>query len=149
MIGIFTRKYTKREQDEILRSMVIIIDSREKTGKNLHITSLFDSQSIKYKVDKLDFADYTFIIPANEDLDIKEDILFHNLVSIERKSGINEVCLNITTGRKRFQAEYERHKGLMILMIEEDRYKDICENNYRSKISNKSLLGTLHKWQMK
>ena len=97
----------------------------------------------------MSFADYTFIIPANKDLDIKDDILFHDLVSVERKSGINEVCLNITKDRKRFQAEYERHKGLMVVMIENDSYDDICNSNYRSKVSNKSLLGSLHKWQHK
>ena len=144
---MFNRKYTKREQDQITKSMIVVIDSREK--KMDHITSLYDKQKVKYRVEKLDFADYTFIIPANKDLDIKEDILFHDLVSVERKSGISEISNNITVGRKRFQAEYERHKGLMVLMIEDDKYKDICESNYRSKVSNKSLLGTLHKWMIK
>ena len=144
---IFTRKYNSREQYEIIKSMIILTDSREK--KNTHIIKLFDEQNIKHRVEKLDFGDYTFIIPANEDLGIKEDIHFHNLVSIERKSGIDEVCGNITVGRKRFEAEYARHKGLMVLMIEDDRYSDICEGNYKSKVSHKSLLGTLHKWQIK
>lgn len=42
--------------------MVILVDSREK--KNSHILDYFRKQKIAYQVEKLEYNDYSFMIPA-------------------------------------------------------------------------------------
>lgn len=144
---ILPRKYTKKEQELLLSSMGIYIDSREKSNK--WITSLYDKQGISYKTKKLDFADYAPYIPRNEELDILEEISFEKYISVERKASVDEIAGNITNGRERFEREFKRHEGQMILMIEGGSYKDICNAKYRSKIKPISFIGTLHSWQNK
>jgi ERCC4-type nuclease len=52
-------KYTKKERKELLKSLTVLIDTREnKTG---HITQYFDKHGISYKTKKLNFGDYSFI----------------------------------------------------------------------------------------
>ena len=41
-------KYSEEEQKRLMKSMVVLIDSREK--KNQHITDYFDKHKIPYKV---------------------------------------------------------------------------------------------------
>ena len=44
-------KYTDKEIKILLKSMVILVDSREQ--ENSHITKWFDSKKIPYRVEKL------------------------------------------------------------------------------------------------
>ena len=57
-------KYTDKELVELISSMVILIDTREK--KCEHITGYFDRKKVTYKKKALDFGDYSFMIPRNE-----------------------------------------------------------------------------------
>ena len=54
--------------DELISSMVILVDTREKV--NDHILEYFDKKNITYKKKALDYGDYSFMIPANEKLSI-------------------------------------------------------------------------------
>lgn len=45
-------KYSEEEQKSLMKSMVILIDTREK--KNQHITDYFDKHKIPYEVRALD-----------------------------------------------------------------------------------------------
>lgn len=140
-------KYKDKEVKEILETMVIIIDSREKV--NHWVTEKYDKQEIKYEVRKLNHGDYSFYIPKNEKLDISEETSFENHISIERKNSLDELAGSITKDRERFKREYERHEGKMILMIEDGTYGGICKADYRSRIKPLSYLATLHSWQHK
>ena len=42
--------------------MIVLVDSREK--KNSHILDYFRKQKIAYQVEKLEYGDYSFMIPA-------------------------------------------------------------------------------------
>lgn len=144
---IFPRQFTKTEQDLILSKLIVDIDSREK--KNQHITNIFDKSNIQYQTSTLNFADYSFHIPTISELDIHEKISFANHISIERKNSLNEIAGNITKDRERFENEFKRHEGMMILMIECDTYADIFKHNYKSKLLPQSFIGTLHGWSIK
>ena len=144
-IVLSDNNYSNKEINEILDSMTIIIDSREKV--NVHITSIFDKQNVKYAVRKLNHGDYSFYVPQNETLGISEDVSFENCISIERKNSVDELAGSYSTTRKQFEAEHQRHKGKMILLVENDEYHDICEGNYRSKLKPKSFMATIHTWQ--
>ena len=52
---------TDRKIGEILEDMVVIVDSREK--KNEHILEYLNGEGIKWRVEKLDSADYSFVLP--------------------------------------------------------------------------------------
>lgn len=144
---IFPRKYNDKETDLILSKLTVIIDSREKV--NTHITSQFDKANIKHEVRKLNHGDYSFIIPPIPELNIYEEMSLVDRISIERKSSLDEIAGNITKDRERFKREFERHKGLMILLIETNTYADIFNHNYQSKLSPQSFVGTLHSWSIK
>ena len=141
------RKYTDKEISIVLSRMVIVIDSREK--KVSHITNIFNESNIKYKKQKLHFADYSFTVPAIPELDIHEEISFENHISIERKNSLTEIAGSFTSTRRQFKNEFERHQGLMILLIEDDTYADIFNHNYRSKLTPQSFIGSLHAWNIK
>jgi len=135
--------YTEKEQKKILESINILVDKREKNNK--HILQWLDSKKISYKNETLDYGDYSFFIPKNEELHIFRDYNFKNLISIERKNSTDEIVGNFAQDRNRFEDELLRHKGKMFLLIEDEEfYKKICNGLYKSKYNHKSALGTYH-----
>ena len=96
-------KYTDKELAELISSMVILIDTREK--KCEHITNYFDRKKVVYKKKALDFGDYSFMIPKNEALSIPRDLYFNRKTCIERKASLEEISGNLTKGRDRFEKE--------------------------------------------
>ena len=79
-------KYTDKEREELINSMIILIDTREQ--KASHITDSFDKNKIAYKKKALDYGDYSFMIPANEKLSIPRDLAFSSEVVVERKASL-------------------------------------------------------------
>ena len=67
-------RYTDKEIDDILKSIVILIDTREQ--ENQHIIKYFEQKKINYKNLKLNYGDYSFYIPANKEygIDKKADL---------------------------------------------------------------------------
>lgn len=137
-------KYTEAELKKLLKSIVILVDTREHESKNDHILKWFDDNEIKYKKIKLSGGDYSFYLPANEGLGIFRDHYYEGKISIERKNSVDELIGNFATDRNRIEDEFLRHQGKMILIIEEGTYSDIRNGNYRSKYNSKSAIGTLH-----
>lgn len=140
-------KYTEKEIDEIVKSMVIIVDTREK--ENVHILSAFEKNKINYEKRALDRCDYSFYIPKNEKLNIPRDIFFDKEVAIERKASLDEIAINWTKERDRFEKEMALAPLKKVLLIENAAYEDIINGNYRSKYNKKSFLGTLHSFWFK
>jgi ERCC4-type nuclease len=135
-------KCSETQIKAILDTMIILIDTREKSE---HIIENFNKYDIKWIKHKLDFGDYSVMIPKNEKLDINEDIYFKSQVAIERKNSLNELGANISTNRERFKKEFLRGKDSdLILMIEENTYSDIIKNNYDNNITPNSYLAMLH-----
>lgn len=124
------------------KSVTIIIDTREKANK--HITNVFDKFDIPYIYEKLDYGDYSCMY-----FDGKKNVDLRDIISIERKSGLDEIATNFTKGRTRFENEFKRHKGLMILAIESNDYSDLVHGKFRSKMTSKSLLASIHSWSIR
>lgn len=101
-------KYTDKEMEELISSMVILIDTREKA--NSHITDYFERKGIAYKKKALDYGDYSFMIPSNEKLGILRDLYFNATCIIERKASLEEISGNLTQGRDRFEKNYVFHQ---------------------------------------
>lgn len=136
--------FTKTEQEKILKSMTILVDSREKDGKNDHILSYFDSKKIPWIKYKLDHGDYSCMVPADEELKIPKDLYFNNQICIERKNSLDEWAGDVTEDRAGVKKKFSQLPRKSIFVIENGSYADIINHNYRSRYDPKSYLGTLH-----
>ena len=87
--------------------MTIVVDTREKSRAIVRILKEFDSQGIQIVRRKLNFADYWN--PERPS------------VIIDRKQNLQEVCQNLTYGKKRFLREVERCNNSdchMVVLVE-------------------------------
>jgi hypothetical protein len=128
---------------EILRGITVLVDSRE--NANQHILKYFTDKNISYIVQKLDFGDYSLMIKACPEFCLANDIIFSDLISIERKNSLNEISANLSAERDRFERELERGKSArFILMVEEAQgIEKIINHQYGTQMSEKSFLATL------
>lgn len=139
-------KFTEAEQKELLKSMTVVVDSREKV--NDHITSYFDKHGIPYIKKTLDFGDYSFMLPANEKLSIPRDLWFTNHIIVERKNSAEELSGCFAQTRTRFEEEFAMAKAKKkYLLIEKCNYQDIVNGNYNTQYNSKSFLGSLHSFE--
>lgn len=139
--------YTDKEINEIISSMIILIDTREKNIK--HITDYFDRKEVQYKIKALSYGDYSFVIPKNEALSIPRDLYFDKKVCIERKGSLEEISGNLTNGRDRFEKELSLAPETKVLLIENADYGDIAAGNYNTQYNKKSFVGSLHSFWFK
>lgn len=141
-------KFKDKEIEELLKSMVILVDTREQ--ENSHILNYFDKKKIKYIKQKLDVGDYAFMLPGNKLLGIDKDIYFNNQIVVERKGSLDELASNVTKERTRIVDEFLRAKDTSILlMIENAKYSDVVAHNYRSQLNEKAFLGTIKSFESK
>ncbi|MDX8367843.1 ERCC4 domain-containing protein [Cytobacillus sp. IB215665] len=136
----FQTEYTDTEMKKIIKSLVILTDSREQ--KNSHILEYFDKKKIPYKQKTIKTGDYTAMIPKNEELGIMRDIYLN--AAIERKNSVDELVQSIKD-RTRFENELIRASKIPFLMIVEDMdgYRKIVMGEYRSQYKAKSVLASL------
>lgn len=130
--------------------MILLVDSREK--ENSHILNYMAVNEISVKENQpLKFGDYSFI---------KDNVDYRNKIVIERKNSLDELSLNLTSGKKdnqvnrreRFKNEFKRAKesgAKIILLIENATQKDILNHNYRSKLHPNAFMGSLNSWHSK
>lgn len=130
-----------KDIDKILKSIIILIDSRERNFS--HIKLYLKQNKIPYEIKKLNFADYSFRIPEMKEFGI-EETSFEGEIAIERKANAEELSGNFTQGRDRFKREFERGNGKIRLLIENTSYKDISTHNYDTDFSETSYKASLH-----
>lgn len=141
-------KYSEIEQKDILKSMVIVIDSREKV--NSHITEYFDKHNIPYIKKALSIGDYSFMIPMNQEYSIPRDLYYGNEIIIERKANAEELSGNFSQTRTRFEEEFATAKAnRKYLLIENCNYSDIVDSKYETQYNSKSYLGSIHSFNDK
>lgn len=134
--------YTDKELKELLSTVTVLIDTREQ--ENSHITDYLDKKKIPHISKKLDYGDYSCMIPANLELGIMRDTYFTDLVAVERKGSLEELSNNLTADRTRFESELIRSHGCrMLMMIENAGYDDIVSHRYKSQYDPKSFVATL------
>ena len=140
-------KYTDKEIEELIQSMVILVDTRER--KVDHILEYFDKKNITYKKKALDYGDYSFMIPANEKLSIPRDLYFINKVVVERKASLEEISNNLTKERDRFEKELCLAPKTKVLLLENANYSDIATGNYNTQYNKKSFWASIHSFWFK
>lgn len=135
-------KFSTEEIKKLAKQMIILMDSREK--ENSHILDYFQKQKISYQIEKLDFGDYSFYIPAAA---AGEDIYFHRDCIVERKASLEELSGNLTQERERFEKELltARNNGSKIyLMIEaSEGYSGIAAHHYRTEFTPAAYMASL------
>lgn len=133
------KHWTDAELQDLLSNLAILADTREQV--NDHIIKYFEKRNVKIIKRKLDVGDYSCQIDGNT---------FEKSFVIERKRNLDELCGNLTADRDRFEREFLRAKanGIKVfLVIENASWDDVFLQNYRSKLSSKSLFGSLLAWQ--
>ena len=136
--------YTDTEIKAILKTMVILCDTREQ--KNNHIKAYFKQRGIQHQDKTLRTGDYTAVIPANKDMGILKPLYFDKSIVIERKGSLEELSGNFTKGRERFKRELTRANADNMefhLMIEGSSFTDIINHNYKTELHENAFLGTL------
>lgn len=131
------RRYTDGELNAELKKLTIICDSRE---QDTHCEDYFKSHNIPHVRRKLNTGDYSAQLG---DISLEYDIC------IERKRSLDEICGNFTAERERFEREFLRAKAYgtkVYLIVESATWTDVFLGNYRSKLSAKSLFGSLLSW---
>ena len=138
--------YTDSEAKAILKSMVVLVDTREQENK--HITDYLEKKKIAYVKRALPAGDYSVMIPKNEEFGIMRDI-YLNLdredgILIERKNSAEELAGNLGRNRDRFENELEKMKGAeKHLIVEKGNWSDIFAGRYNSLVTSASYRGSL------
>jgi len=133
---------TPFELNNTLKSMVVLVDTREQDTPALH--RRLKGLSCSFERIKLDFGDYSckYVLPNGT-----EQMLD---VAIERKMNIDELCNCFCKGRGRFTREFERAKesdAKVYLLIENASWEKIYNGDYRSKMTAQALVSSLTAWQ--
>lgn len=135
-------KFSFEEIKRLTKSMVILVDSREK--KNRHILDYFEKQGIPYRVEKLEYGDYSFMVPASA---AGADIYFHRDCVVERKASLEELSGNLAQERDRFEKEFLKagNDGCKTyLMVESPGgYSDIIAHKYRTEFAPAAYMASL------
>lgn len=139
-------KFSVEDIKKLTKQIIILVDSREK--KNSHILSYFKKQGISYKSEKLDYGDYSFMIPASA---AGEDIYFHRSIAIERKASLEELSGNLAQERERFEKEFLKagNDGCKTyLMVESPGgYSDIIAHRYKTEFTPTAYMASLKTWE--
>lgn len=139
-------KFSVEDIKKFAKSMIVLVDSREK--KNSHIIDYFKKQGISYKSEKLDYGDYSFMIPA---VAAGEDIYFHKNIIIERKASLEELSGNLAQKRQQFETEFLKAKSdncKSYLMIEAPGgYSDIIGHKYQTEFTPTCFMASLKTWE--
>ena len=139
-------KFTVEQIKNLTKQMVVLVDSREK--RNGHILDYFQKQGIAYQVSKLDYGDYSFMIPASA---AGGDIYFHDSIVIERKNSLEELSGNLAQKRTQFETEFlkARNAGAKIYLMVEDvgGYSSIISHKYNTQLTPVSFMSSLKTWE--
>ena len=86
-------KFKDNEIGRILRNLVVLVDTREQA--NDHIIQHFKEHKITYKKQKLDYGDYSCMLPIGTFEGQTRDVYFTNDIVVERKFCIDELAMNL------------------------------------------------------
>jgi len=85
--------FTDKEIEELLNKMVVLVDTREQA--NDHVVEWLAKSKKNFKIKKLDYGDYSAMLPSGSFKGQTRDIYFTNDLAIERKFCIDELAMNL------------------------------------------------------
>lgn len=140
-------RFTDGETKKVLDNLTILIDTREKA--NSHIINFFNKKKIPYKVQKLDYGDYSCMIPRGTIDRFTSDIYFTNDFVVERKANIDEICGNLKGDAARLKKELahlNKYNIEFYIFLEDENYELNLRNaNYGSQYDAFTLMQRIYK----
>lgn len=138
--------YTDNQVNQFVKSMTVLVDTREKA--NEHIIEYFEKKSVAYKSKALESGDYSVLIPAFPEMGLPLPQTLNKPIDgglfIERKNSLEELAGNLGRFRDRFEAELQRMKNAeKHLIIESGSWGDIMLGNYDSNLGAKAFYNSL------
>jgi len=128
------------QKEECLKSMTILIDSREQPSERAK--RRYQAFSCPYRRQKLDYGDYSasFVLEGQE-IQIK--------AVIERKMNLEELSSCLTHDRGRFQREFERaaaDNASVYLLVEDASWENLINGKYKTKFNQKAFFASMTAW---
>lgn len=140
-------KFTDKQMKKILKNMTVLIDTREQ--RNEHIIDFFNKKNIPYKVQKLDFGDYSCMIPKDTIKEFTSNIYFDRDIVIERKANIDEIANNLKEDANRLRKELAHMNMYQIrylFFVEDPNFEEnLRQSNYRSQYDAFTLMQRIYK----
>ena len=130
----------------MLESMVILYDTREQDTPALR--KRLEGFQCPSRRSKLDYGDYSCEYTNTQG----ELVSMDKKVVIERKMSLDELCTCFTSGRDRFQREFERAKNdgaKVYLLVEDGNFEKMLNGKYRSKLHPNSLIASYLAWSIR
>lgn len=140
---------THFEEMEILKSMEILVDTREQVTPKAN--QRYNSFGVPYSRTTLSYGDYAAnftLLDGSKLYDISNTI--NPICVVERKMNLDELAQCFTHSRDRFEREFQRavDNGCFIHLICEDgSYERIQGHKYNSKFPPKAFLASITAWE--
>ena len=138
------------EVDDCLRSMVILVDTREQDTKRARERyGRFPCDYVRQALSYGDYA-YNFVLPDGKRF---LEYSSHEVISpigVERKMNLDELAGCFTRSRKRFEAEFARAKengARIYLLVENATWEKLLAGKYRSQYNPAAFLASILAWQ--
>lgn len=136
-------KYHPAEIDRILKSLVVLVDTREQP--TARAGRRYAQFGCEHERKALKFGDYSARLTGLDG----EEISLEKVVSIERKMDLGELCSCFCHGRERFRREFERAQTAgahVYLLIENDSLDIAYKGAYRSRMNPRALTASIFSW---
>ena len=129
--------------DKALKSMVVMVDTREQPTKRAERRLEMIGLPIERKA--LPFGDYSAYcaLPNGEVYSLEDK------VAIERKMNLDEIAMCFTRERPRFAREFERAAAVnakLYLLIENADLEKAYNGSYRSQVKPQALTASMFAW---
>lgn len=126
------------EIDDVMKTMVCIIDSREQNTPKLRRRM----KQIELPIERtaLNAGDYSakLYLPDGKEVALP--------VAIERKYDLTELCMCFCQERSRFEREFKRAREAqtrLYLLVENATWENVYAGKYRSRMASKSLVASI------
>ena len=135
---------TVPEVEEMLQSMVVLVDSREQDTQRAR--TRYAQFGCPMERVALKTGDYSakFQMPDGSWFSLEDMII------CERKYSLDELCMCFGSERRRFEREFERAKeaGCKIhLLVEEATWRKIYSHRYKSKYNPNALIASINAYR--
>lgn len=131
------------EVEQVLDTMTMLVDTRERPTD--FSEKRYAQFGRPFRREKLNVGDYSaeFTLPDGSLLSLKDKVV------VERKNGIDELCMCYTSERGRFEREFNMAKenGIKVyLLVENATFESVYNGKYRSRMKPSSLVASILAW---
>lgn len=142
---------TKFEIDDCLKSMFVLVDTREQPSQRA--TDRYKSFGCPWQRQTLSFGDYTynFRLP-NGSFRFPEGSTVVPDAVIERKMSLTELSGCFCQSRERFKAEFEKAASAgsaIYLLVEDATWEKLLTGKYKTKFNPAAFTASLIAWSIR